>query len=890
MSTTNIDEQKMQQINSSDTIKEFMEKCNNNFSIISQFGGGPEGKQGVEGSQGVPTKPKVPIHVWIEGKEYDNETKITEDKYKINVVNEDLTDTKYQDGHLIMLKNGHVYILEEDEEFNLKPNYIIALQSYNPDDVIDEKSAYIHIAYANSPNGDVDFITNKELQETIGGVERKYKYMGIYSSNTDIPSEEPTTYTWVRTMDDTGEKGDTGERDDTGRVLTYLGSFKDGTLTGDEVLGLLNEYRCDYYIDKNDVTWMRTGTSEEATGYIEGYVDGKKYNDNNWRESEKVGFLQAGAISADMINVQSLASDSASIKSIKATEIIADKEIIADNIKTGTIYSKDGNSYFNLDNGDFVLENDNGTALKYENGTLTIGGYDNIGGENICPHEELTAIYHPNNYKDSVVTKILCKVENGKKYIGTLGELVSTIPSGASELLSETFIMLISNDDNINLSSAYHLRHYKWGEVMNINLTDYELSQADVLYLALVFCNLDKVVEGAQDEQDIDSRMNIILNQNFRTGYYDETREIDTMTARRIMIALHGSTDITGGLVMTNVLSLKDEDGNVTAGMSGLKDDGITLWSGGTYEEAVNAAKDDSYDTGNGAITTLFKKDGTGKIGIFKISDTQAVVSISKQGKIVIDASDDGGIYIKDNNGENNVIIKNNDISLNDIFPNDNLIEIITGEKTLIKEDYLYNPGTVYYGANLAKIKMLDGGVLKIKNIRVELNDPTIEQATVPYDYTITTKLTIGDDTASSTYVYLSKRPLKDLNGNILRWEDAKDDGHKFVQLNSDSIKEYALDRDINIGVTVSVSNNECSCIPSTIKASVDVCYVQKSQPCTVIGSNGICSFVDRNTLFGILNDNENNMQKAYLIGLPDSAAETGQLYKTFDGTIKVKI
>ena len=51
-----------------DTISQFMEKCNNNFALIGEWGGGPEGSQGDRGEQGVPTKPKVPIHVWKEGK------------------------------------------------------------------------------------------------------------------------------------------------------------------------------------------------------------------------------------------------------------------------------------------------------------------------------------------------------------------------------------------------------------------------------------------------------------------------------------------------------------------------------------------------------------------------------------------------------------------------------------------------------------------------------------------------------------------------------------------------------------------------------------------------------------------------------------------------------
>lgn len=94
-----------------------------------------------------------------------------------------------------------------------------------------------------------------------------------------------------------------------------------------------------------------------------------------------------------------------------------------------------------------------------------------------------------------------------------------------------------------------------------------------------------------------------------------------------------GSTEIAGGLTMTNVLMLKNLQGAVTAGMSGLtklpsdssKSENVLMWGGGTYEDAYNAAESaDYYKKGSTTpITTLLKKDGTGKIGIFYIdSDT----------------------------------------------------------------------------------------------------------------------------------------------------------------------------------------------------------------------------------------------------------------------------
>jgi hypothetical protein len=203
----------------SDTISQFMEKCNNNFSAIIEWGGGPAGEKGEMGNPGAPTKPKVPIHVWRENIEYDYENTISSDEYIINEWYEDLSDIKYQDGHLIMLKNAHVYILESDN-FGLKPKYLMGLQSFNPADVIDGKNAYIHIAYSNAPNSSDGFITDQQLRgDSIStfSLRRDSRsnpidkaYMGVYSDNNIDSSTTPSRYTWVKIQGGVGPQGVAG--------------------------------------------------------------------------------------------------------------------------------------------------------------------------------------------------------------------------------------------------------------------------------------------------------------------------------------------------------------------------------------------------------------------------------------------------------------------------------------------------------------------------------------------------------------------------------------------------------------------------------------------------------------------------------------------------------
>ena len=239
-----------------DTISQFMEKCNNNFALIGEWGGGPEGSQGDRGEQGVPTKPKVPIHVWKEGKgeefQYEDEVSTPDGGFEIPNYFEDLRDVKYQEGHLIILENAHVYILENDGGDSLRPKFLLALHSYDPADVINGKNAYVHIAYANTSDGKDGFVTDDELRgesnipESVStyGLRRNtpstynntnvidMPYMGIYSNDKQTSASNPDRYTWVRIQGsagstglqgekgDKGDKGDKGEKGDKGDNFT----------------------------------------------------------------------------------------------------------------------------------------------------------------------------------------------------------------------------------------------------------------------------------------------------------------------------------------------------------------------------------------------------------------------------------------------------------------------------------------------------------------------------------------------------------------------------------------------------------------------------------------------------------------------------------------------
>lgn len=128
--------------------------------------------------------------------------------------------------------------------------------------------------------------------------------------------------------------------------------------------------------------------------------------------------------------------------------------------------------------------------------------------------------------------------------------------------------------------------------------------------------------------------------------------------------ATQQTTDIDGGLIATSLIKLRNQSGDVTAGMSGLDDhkkgisngalvnnsnsEGVTVWGGGDYADALRAA------AGNGEIPILLTKTGKkSRIGCFRVvSESKIEIRADDFGLITIDTdSSKGGIIISPKNG-----------------------------------------------------------------------------------------------------------------------------------------------------------------------------------------------------------------------------------------------
>lgn len=97
------------------------------------------------------------------------------------------------------------------------------------------------------------------------------------------------------------------------------------------------------------------------------------------------------------------------------------------------------------------------------------------------------------------------------------------------------------------------------------------------------------------------------------------------------------STDIQGGVVQTAILLLRNLAEQVTAGMSGLGDDNIGMWAGGTYQEALNSI-----------AKIILRKDGSGQLAGGNIT-WDAAGALELLGKITAGSGKIGGLDIFSN-------------------------------------------------------------------------------------------------------------------------------------------------------------------------------------------------------------------------------------------------
>ena len=270
------------------------------------------------------------------------------------------------------------------------------------------------------------------------------------------------------------------------------------------------------------------------------------------------------------------------------TETRGNAYMYGDNLICGKISDIAKKSYFDLTQGNFVLSNgdESDAALSYINGVLTIKGLSDedgigkiikdlgleienmeIGGENLYSGID-PLVLSGRKYTGIVL-------ENGKKYVISIGD----ITGNALDLY------VIEKDGN-SYNDLCKIVDGRGGS-------------------SVTYKDIDVVVTGNGKELGFRCAANSGQSWTLSQIMVQHGNKPTTYNTyyKHLTNAIEGSTEITGGLVMTNLLMLKDTStpAKVVAGMSGLPDngdsitiggedyssEGVTLWGGGTYEDAL---------------------------------------------------------------------------------------------------------------------------------------------------------------------------------------------------------------------------------------------------------------------------------------------------------------
>lgn len=371
------------------------------------------------------------------------------------------------------------------------------------------------------------------------------------------------------------------------------------------------------------------------------------------------------------------------------------------------------------------------------------------------------------------------------------------------------------------------------------------------------------------------------------------------------------STDVAGGLLMTGVMMLKDTDNKtVTAGMSGLttdesgNTDNVLLWGGGTYPEAFYAAQNANYNkSANGnPITTLLKKDGTGKIGIFKISDTQAIVDVPNQGKVIIDASTaNGGIFIKDSGGIDRVVVSPLSLDSFGVASTHNL-----GQASIIKNIYGTEDkdlsGTVSYSKSFVAGKT--GTLESSFSIVTEINASVMinsgkgyPSATAGYN---TLYVTIKDTTNGTTVFTQSLSTLSVTananNTTTSNTQDSKYDSKTYsVSVKIQVVKEHNYTLSISGDAVVRgyIGGTPSSSYDAKVQASLSITSdgaikLLYTDMCAYLCVDGLSVAANSELKFDVMKSGTN--LKVLAQGLPttSSGLSRGQLYSGSDHILRI--
>lgn len=338
--------------------------------------------------------------------------------------------------------------------------------------------------------------------------------------------------------------------------------------------------------------------------------------------------------------------------------------------------------------------------------------------------------------------------------------------------------------------------------------------------------------------------------------------------------ALQGTTDIDGGLVLTNLIQLKNAAGAVTAGITGLDSQGqnVFLWCGGTFQNALAES-----------VLVLIRRDGSGffaggkmkwgtdgsfQVGIFQVYQDRIVVS-----------------------GDNGESITITNLPISDVQSNAQTVNIGTGLSGTKRTGTFNNTSSMFDGTTLGTVTgssagkgnyMLKGSVRVVLNLTGgSFTGSGLKPTGAKMNITVKLSVIIGGTTFFTKTICNHTRVQYWDTTNSYTY-DTSLDGESFVYSGSSSaVTLKAVITAFDCGVANSSGNSASITLSTT--ANISMVSTTKE---TIIAKDGLVVRTDSEHYFSA--DISENTIKVIMKGLPTSAPTTsGQLWNS-GGTLKI--
>lgn len=380
-----------------------------------------------------------------------------------------------------------------------------------------------------------------------------------------------------------------------------------------------------------------------------------------------------------------------------------------------------------------------------------------------------------------------------------------------------------------------------------------------------------------------------------------------SLSYKHLADALQGTTDVVGGLTMTNLMFLKDEDGNVQAGMSGLRDykiengviknHGVTLFSGGSYEKALaqaEAAALGTLDQLTSLLPVLLTKTGVGSnIGCFRVLSENSVEVVSKYGgRIVIDAgnaSQNPSIKFYDKDGECLIDINGNPLpTLNvdskqidqyswDIARNFENGLVIGTIDLSIAASY----GVTYNGANNIKIAGFSMGLYAASGVKATGYD-------IYFDIYLGEKRIATCSQYNTTTVFSDGSMYVNLYISISKFYSISQGVYNITVRNLRARMINYKGNWQNAGYTRIDGLYFGNGLSNSAWTNGNILFSSQSDNNIIIGKNGLLITSASGGVTEFRNRESSNYVR--LVGLPNTATDNGQMYRKSDGSLAIKV